>query len=172
MTRSSRFLSALSLFLLIVFGCSRSGPTPCSVTGKVTYKGQPVTGGTIAFHRIVATGADEEQSGSYGFSIKPDGTYEGASMPPEEYIVTIETESINPDRKTLIYQQPMGGGKNKMTADDYKKKMQEMGKFSGVTEAQGAYVKIPAKYGDKKSSPLKTKKLENGKNQLNFDLTD
>jgi hypothetical protein len=156
------------LFLVIVVGCAKNSQTPCSVFGKVTYKGQPVTGGTVAFART-----QEELSGIYGFSIKSDGTYEGSSMPAEEYVVVIETESINPNRRTATYQ-PRGmmaqDGK-KMDANAYKKKMQEMGKMPGVTEQQGTYVKIPKQYGDQKTSPLKAK-LENRKNELNFDLVD
>lgn len=166
-----RFLGLLTVFLLILSGCSKNSQTPCSVSGKVTYKGQPVTGGGIAFHRT-----QEELQGGYGFTINPDGTYTGSSMPAEEYIVTIETESINKDRPPPTYQPrgPAGMGKVggvKMDADSYRKKMQEMGKMPSVNEEQGKYVKIPAKYGDRKTSPLKAK-LDNGSNKKDFDLTD
>jgi hypothetical protein len=167
MNSTMRFILVLPLFLVIIIaGCGRSSKTPCSVYGKITYKGQPVTGGTIHFHRTL-----EQQKGSYGFSITPEGTYSGSSMPAEEYVVTIETESINPKRATPVYMPPMGESKDKMDANYYKKKMQEMGKDIGVTEAQGTYVKIPSKYSDEKTSPLKVK-LENGKNVKDFDLTD
>ncbi|HEY7326436.1 MAG TPA: hypothetical protein VH592_02270, partial [Gemmataceae bacterium] len=151
MTSLTRFFLIVPLFLAIVVGCASKSQTPCSVSGKVTYKGQTVTGGTISFSRT-----QEELSGSYGFSIKRDGTYEGSSLPAEEYVVVIETESINPDRPAKTYQ-PRGmrtqGGK-KIDANTYKQKMQEMGKMPGVKEEQGTYVKIPKQYGDKKTSPL------------------
>jgi hypothetical protein len=163
MTSLRRFLLLLPLILVIAVGCSKSR-TPCSVYGKVSYKGQPVTGGTISFHRV-----SEELSGSYGFPIKADGTYEGSSMPAEEYIVTVETESINKDRPIPTYS---GGGQNKgIQANDYREKMKKMGKMPGVTEEQGTYVKIPAKYNEKDKSGLKVK-LDNGKNKKDIDLAD
>jgi hypothetical protein len=168
MTPITRLFLALPLFLVFVAGCGGSSRTPCSVAGKITYKGQPVTGGSISFHRL-----GEEQKGSYGFYIKPDATYEGSSMPAEEYLVVIETESINPNRPAPTYQ-PKGmraEGGAKIDANSYRKKMQEMGKMPGVTEEQGTYVKIPKKYSDPKTSPLKVK-LEGRRNELNFDLED
>lgn len=168
MNPMSRSLLFFMLSVMVVFGCGKRSQTPCSVAGKVTYKGQPVTGGTIAFIRTL-----EDQHGGYGFTINPDGTYVGSSMPAEEYVVIVETESINKNRPVPEYKPrvPMGGGKEKMDPNAYRKKMQEMGKMPGITEAQGTYVKIPSKYGEKKTSPLKIK-LENGKNTYNPDLTD
>jgi hypothetical protein len=168
MTPITRFLLALPLLLLIVAGCGKSSQTPCSVYGKVTYKGQPVTGGTISFCRT-----QEELKGGYGYPIKADGTYEGSSMPAEEYVVVIETESLNPNRKTPTYQPKGMRTKDgaKMDANSYRKKMQEMGKMPAVSEEQGTFVQIPKKYSDKKTSPLKAK-LESRKNEVNFDLTD
>lgn len=162
MAPMSRFYLALPLLLLVVSGCT-SSRTPCSASGKITYKGQPVTGGTIAFHLTL-----EEQHGSLGFQIKPDGTYEAVGLQPKEYAVTIETESINKNRPKLVY----GGGQNKTGQDEYRKKQQEMGKGgAGITEGMGTYVKIPGKYSDKSKSGL-TVKLKNGKNDLPFVLED
>lgn len=168
MNAMSRFLLLLLLLVMVVTGCSRS-QAPCSVSGKITYKGQPVTGGSIAFLLTL-----ENQHGGYGFTINPDGTYTGSSMPAEEYVVIIETESINKNRPLPVYQ-PRGNmgvvGGAKIDANTYKKKMQEMGKLPGIKEEQGTYVKVPAKYGGKKTSPLRVK-LEKGKNSCDFDLTD
>jgi hypothetical protein len=161
MAPMSRYFLALPLLLVVISGCT-SSRTPCSASGKVTYKGAPVTGGTIAFHRM-----GEEEKGSLGFSIKPDGTYEAVGLQPKEYAVTIETESINQNRPKQVY----GGGKNQEGQDAYRKKMQEQGKAPGITAAQGTYVKIPPKYSDESKSGL-TVKLKNGKNDLNFDLAD
>jgi hypothetical protein len=159
MTRISRLLLTVVVLVLGVLGCT-SSKTPCSVSGKISYNGQPVTGGTIAFHRTI-----EGQSGSFGSPINADGTYEGTSMPAEEYIVTIETESMNAERLAKNY----GGGKDN-AQKLYREQMEKMGK-APVENKQGTYIKIPAKYNDKAKSGL-TAKLTRGKNTQNFDLTD
>jgi hypothetical protein len=161
MSRTSRVFCSIPLLFAII-GCSNS-KTPSGVSGKVTYKGEPVPGGTIAFHR---TG--ENQGGSYPFSLKPDGTYEGTGMPAEEMIVTIDTESINPDKPKQTYSQPGQGGS---PSSNYEKMMRERVPEAAVKSDGGKYVKIPPQYADKAKSPLKVT-LSKGKNPLNFDLKD
>jgi len=56
------------------------------VTGKVTYKGSPVTGGTV---HIVTEG------GNFPANIKRDGTFTAADIPAGPAKVTVETESIH-----------------------------------------------------------------------------
>ncbi len=161
MTHLIRFLLPLPLVLLILAGgCTGSSRTPCSVSGKITFNGQPVGGGTIGFWPT-----NEEQHGSYGYSINPDGSYEGAGMPAQDYIVVIETESINQNKP----KQDMMGGQNQKMNEMYRQKMKEMGKGGG--EPLGTYVKIPSKYGDQKTSDQRVT-LKNGKNVCNFDLKE
>lgn len=163
MTPLIRFALPVPLVVLIIAGCTGSSKTPCTVSGKVTYKGQPVTGGSIAFNPT-----SEDQQGMYGYDIKPDGTYEGtSSLPVGEYIVVIDTESLNPNKA----KQDAGGmgGKNEKMQQMYREKMKQMGK--GGNPPQGTYVQIPKKYSDKKTSDLKAK-LTSGKNVKDFELTD
>lgn len=151
------------LSAFVVAGCSQS-QTPSSISGKVTYKGQPVPSGTISFHR-----SGEDQSGVYPFPLKSDGTYEGAGMLAEEMIVTVETESANPKRQTDTYKRPGMKGDNPMA--EYDKMMREKGFKTATPTDANLYVLIPKKYADKKSTPLRAP-LKRGKNVLNFDLTD
>lgn len=162
MIAKTRLFLALPVIALIAFGCSKSR-TPCSVSGIVKHKGELVGGGTISFYPKI-----EEFSGGYGFTIKPDGTYEGSSLPAGEYLVSVETESANKDKKTPTYG-PAGGGGKGQSPSGYADKMRQMGKAPQSTEAQGKYVKIPDKYNDKAKSGL-TAKLINGKNKVDFDL--
>ncbi len=65
-----RFLLA-TVALLLSVGCSSSEPTgalTAAVKGKVTFKGQPVTKGTVAFE---PDGGGKEAFGT----IQPDGTF-------------------------------------------------------------------------------------------------
>src|SRR5438105_1232082 len=76
------------LAVVLVVSCNSTTSVPgAKVEGKVTYKGQPVTGGTLIFH----VGEDVSRSGT----IAPDGTYKVEGVPPGSVTVTVETESLN-----------------------------------------------------------------------------
>jgi hypothetical protein len=102
-----------------------------SVTGKVTYKGQPLPGGTVVFHPAKGKPA--------AGTIQADGTYAIQGVPPGLVVVTIETESVKagPDK----------GPKLKPPAKD-KEPTPGGGKAA-------RYVAIPRLYGDVKTSPLR-----------------
>ena len=173
MTRMTRCILALPLMLVIASGCS-SSKSGSSVQGTVTYNGQKVTAGTVTFHRTGGADKDSEQKGTYAFVIQPDGTYKGSSLPKEEMVVTVETETANPEhqkQKGPAYGPPAGQGMSmKEQQDMYKKKMAEQG--APVDAAQGGtYTKIPEKYSDPKQSPLR-KKFSGGKETFNIELTD
>ncbi len=158
MTGTSRFFLSLPVFLAVL-GCSNSN-TPSGVHGKVTYKGEPVPAGTVTFHR---TGKD--QIGSYPFSLNSDGSYEGTTMPAEEMVVTIDTESVNPNKPKPVYSgEQMGNA-------EYAKKMRERTPDAAKSSEAGKYVAIPPKYADKEKSPLKVT-LTKGKQKHNFELQD
>ena len=81
--------SAAMLFaslVLLATGCGKSGEPVGTVSGKITYQGQPVTEGSVSFNndRLGASGTGE---------IQPDGTYQlatqGAGLPPGSYKVCI-----------------------------------------------------------------------------------
>ncbi len=100
MNSPSRLLLSLMLILALALGCSK-GRTPSKVSGKVTYKGQPVPGGVVSFHR-----QGEETSGVYSFNLNSEGVYSGTDLPAEEMIVTVDTESLNPNRVKQTYGPP------------------------------------------------------------------
>jgi hypothetical protein len=132
-------------------GCNKGNPNaPSSVSGKVTYNNEPVTAGNVKFY--TSEGAE------YNCAIKPDGTYSGTDMPAGDLVVVIETESANKDIKKPTY----GGGGGMQSP---------VGKPGESAQGGGAYVKIPKKYSDKKTSGLK-ETLSKGKNTKNFDLAD
>jgi hypothetical protein len=148
MSRPRFLVLILPLSLVLVAGCGSNKSAPAKVSGKITYQNAPVTGGTIVFH-----GAD---GGIYSCGILADGTYEGTDLPAGDLKVTIETESINPNRKMPAY-----GGKAGTQSP----------KPEGATTGGGTYVKIPPKYADKDQSGL-TVTLAKGKQTKDFTLTD
>src|SRR5262245_681756 len=126
MIAKGRLLLALPLVcgLLLLAGCKRGNPhAPARVTGKVTYKSAPVPGGTITFHAPDGT--------QYPTNIGPDGSY-GVELPAGDLLVSVETESLNPDRKIPTYDEKnvrVGG------ADGEDVRQKERGR--GVGQEQG-----------------------------------
>ena len=149
----------LALFLGLVVGCSSSTnpEAPARVSGVVTYQGKPVPGGTIAFHPV--------GKAPYSSSIGADGTYEVVDLPIGEMVVTVESESVNPDRKSQSYGGAIG---EKMKAE----RMKAEGKAGTAPQPPtGRYRKIPSTYANAKTSPL-TVTLEHGRQVKPIELKD
>lgn len=72
-------------FLLILIGCNSQDPNKNTVTGKVTYKGEPIPLGKITFYdnnsKVVASGGIA--SGAYRMENVPQGPVKiGITVPP------------------------------------------------------------------------------------------
>jgi hypothetical protein len=155
MTRVRVLFGASLIFAVAAFGCAKNPHAPAKVSGSVSYKGNPVKGGTIQFY-----GSD---GAAYSCQISPDATYSVTDIPEGELVVTVETESINPARKAAV------GGK------DYERRMSTMQPPPPdrapppASQLQGFYVKIPEKYGNSKTSPV-TVVIKSGRQVRDIEL--
>ena len=144
--------------LLIFSACSRPSYRDGfgQVQGTITFKNQPLSGGTIHFF------LDQEKVGS--FMIRGDGTY-AAEIPLGTVKAAIETVSVK-------YQDRAG-------REAVLKMMKEQGfdvdpdqrnpKSPAFTGGNAKYVDIPERYGDPEKSDLECKVVR-GKQTCNFDL--
>lgn len=147
---------AFSTAAVCSVGCSKSSSSGNFVSGSVSYKGTPVTGGTILLH------AGEKV---FPASLGPDGNYTCAGVPAGDYTVTIDNKHLkNVGDPRDIMKKMGGGGPDKMPKD--LAKVQEMSKGNAPK-----YVPIPEKYASAKTSSL-TVKVESGKNTRDLTLTD
>jgi hypothetical protein len=157
-----------------VLGCTQK----TSVTGTITYKGQPVKAGTVYFLY--------EQGGQYQSDLKPDGSYQFMDVPAGNVRVLVDTETFNPEQKPLSYSQ-----QQRKVSQGYAKSMNEydqaMGRGGGEKKDAAAaapglskeqkealakvYVKIPKNYASEKTTPL-TYTVERGPQVKTFDLSD
>jgi protein-disulfide isomerase len=166
--RLTRWLFVVPLFLSIVLlGCSKkAGQVPTgTVSGKVTYKNAPVTGGAMAFHGKDAAGKDALSRAV----LKGDGTYTAIGVPLGDVVVTIETDLLDPAGKTTKE------GKDAKQFKAIKSEEFIKGKLKIATtvpaDPEQKYVKIPEKYKSEKTSPLSLKIAE-GSQTKDLDLQD
>lgn len=90
MNRSITSVALAAGLVLVATGCG-GGRDTATVTGRVTYKGQPLTAGSVAIHvagRRPATGP-----------INPDGTYRVEQAPVGEAKVAVQTPRPAPATK-------------------------------------------------------------------------
>jgi hypothetical protein len=161
--------------ILALVGCQSGGNNqfPAKVSGKVTYNGALVTGGTITFHGGDGTPYEE--------AITPEGTYKFVNLPEGTMTVTIETESFNPNKKQEAYRSggggqaamyaKSGGGGGGRVDKSAPKGGAPKSPYLGEPSGGPVYVKIPDKYRDKAKSGLSVT-LKKGDQTQNFELTD
>ena len=163
------------VFALSAFGCG--GPPPSAkLTGKITYKGQLVKGGTIML---------KYESTQATTGIGPDGTYMFNDMPLGHASVLIETESYNPTAEKPVYAKAVSG-EAATRAKMANQQAEAMGKGKGnekaaetttglggpnAAELAKLYTKIPVKYTNEKTSGLSIT-VEKGAMTKDFELTD
>jgi hypothetical protein len=156
----ARLVALLPFCLGMALGCGGSSNTPGKVEGKITYNGTALGGGTIRFE-------SPSGGGVYGAGIKPDGTYSITDMSSGDMVVTIETESINPNKQIPSYGGAPGDPMSKAMAPRAELEKQGVGKAT----SGGNYVKIPDKYNNPQTSGLKVT-VGKGNQTENFTLTD
>jgi hypothetical protein len=148
----------LVLPLLGPSGCTAGKPGLGTVTGRVTYRGQPVTGGSITF--VAAPAAAGE--GRYTFGVDAHGSYFASQLPVGVFHIAIETESA----------------KNRGNPADMLKKMrpppgvQVPAVLTPSPEAAAnmpRYMKLPARYAKAETSGLSLTVAE-GRQRMDFDL--
>ncbi len=136
-------------YVAFLIGCGRGNDTKNLIlTGKITYKGAIVSGGTI---KLVPTDSKIVPVTS---QINPNGTYSVVPTGLGDMKVAIETESIKGQTGAAYTVPPTRKGLPEITDANLPK-----------------YVKIPGKYANEASSGL-TVTIQKGKNQKDFELTD
>jgi hypothetical protein len=147
------------VLLVSLAACGPKNPNaPGKVSGVVTYKGEILKSGNVTFH------VGEQKTG-YNAAIDTDGKYQAFDLPTGTHVVTIETESLNPDRKVPTYGARQGKGKGGMS---------EQAAMMGAPDPKmlaERFRAIPKKYADPKTSGLSVT-IKQGVQTVNFDLVD
>jgi hypothetical protein len=140
-------LAACGIVGLLFGGCGPKRAATFPVKGRVTYMGQPVTQGSIAFYPAegrMATG-----------DIGPDGRYSlttfraGDGAQPGQHRVTIDAKRI-------------------MDAPGQPKSLKEEGRMGSLAAGKVEWL-VPEKYSHRETSPL-TVEVTHGQNTIDFNL--
>ena len=111
--RRLRRLFALSVTALALTGCGQSGPPQGTITGHVTYQGQPLTAGEVNLFQKetgTATTAPLDSAGDFEVDSRmPAGTYNVTFIPPRPKQLPPGTplEEPAPFPVPLKYQDPV-----------------------------------------------------------------
>jgi hypothetical protein len=150
----------LSIALLPLIGCGpkrtlRGG----AVSGKITYKGQPVNGALLRFYPI--PGPDPEVP---PIAVKQDGTFLASTIPPGDYKIVVEP-SQGPPRG-------MGGGMPPMQGMDPAKAAEMKQKLTQVQgEMPAPTIPFPNKYKRLDTTDLK-QTIVQGEQTMDLELKD
>jgi hypothetical protein len=167
LVRRARQICCLAALVLLA-GCG--GVKTANVNGKVTFKNQPVTGGTIVFRS-----ADDPKINPASGVINPDGTFSVDKVPVGKVKVTIDNRNLKNDGAPPTTR---GGPDLKRTMqpppdmpEEAKKKMAERpGQQIGGTEKPvGTYMPIPDSYADVEKSGL-SYDIHSGNNEITVEL--
>jgi hypothetical protein len=145
-----RRLRIAVLVFSIVLSAAGCGSSSSSVSGKVSYKGQPLRGGTISFF------GDKDWTASSHLS--EEGAYSIANVPPGQVRIAVETKTARPPT-------PPRGAMPKPPKDAPVPK----GSMYDTEGQAKRYVPIPDQYADKDRSGL-TYDVKPGKHEHNIEL--
>ncbi len=167
--RFTAFTLPLAMVALALTSC---GPRSGSLSGKVTYKGEPLKGGFITFLGPQTYSAD----------IKLDGSYEVPKMVSGTYRIGIDTEALKIageskgppfmkfDPSSKLPKEAKEPPTQKLPVDPSKFGYSVPNPSAEYDPAK-RYVKIPAKYKDPNQSGL-TYDFPGGTRTYNIELTD
>jgi len=148
----SLFLPGL---LLLTVGCGSKG----TITGNVSYKGTPITAGTILF--VPENGAPQVSAPI------TEGKYTAEKVPPGPAKVAITSDYTGPMALTPM-QRAMQGGMGKGPAGEIPEGPKKL--LEGAAQAKEKKgVKIPEKYASPSTADL-TYTVKGGSQEHNIDL--
>jgi hypothetical protein len=139
----------LALLCLTATGCGSSG----SVSGKVSFNGEALGGGTVVF--------TSEGQGSATSQIGPDGSYKIDKIPVGPVKIAVETKSAQPAKRPPGMPTP--------PADAMAKDASSSPLYNPQNQSKGKYVPIPEDLGDPNKSG-QTLTVTGGSQTYNIEL--
>lgn len=139
----------LVVVLAMPFSLAGCGESTATVSGKVSFQGNTLKGGSVIF-------VPQDGKPGASASIGEDGMYTMAKAPLGKVTVCVETRSLDPSRFSQIPKDFKIPGKNPNAPPD-------------VDKMAKRFTSIPEKYADPKTSNL-TYTVEAGQQKNDIDL--
>ncbi len=172
----SGLLLAIFAMTLVVCGCAgKNDSDRVQLTGKVSYKGNPVTGGDVTLHPM-----SPSKGTPTNLKIGADGILTITGVDPGEYKMVINTDSVKAAGSGPAPSLPGKGSSDTVKAPPSgmpQPPKDLAGSGSGPkiestnTSKQPVFVAIPTKYKAVGTTPL-TITLVKGKQEKDFELVD
>jgi hypothetical protein len=143
---------AVSVGLLLLAGCGSSRPQSGVVTGKITYKGQPVNGASLMLYPT-----KPGEGAGVTIPVDQEGNFRAADVPLGEYKVVVEGARE---------QSNIPPGPANMTPEEKEKRKELMEKMKTK-----ATIPFPSKYTNEKTTDL-TCTVNKGEQTVNLELKD
>jgi len=108
---SARLAVILGLLVSVCWcvGCGSEGPPVGSISGKVTYNGEPVTGGIVTLFNQqtgIGAGGELDASGTYHIELIQTGDYQVAIAPEPPDLAAMEAIHLGKMPRETIVQPP------------------------------------------------------------------
>jgi hypothetical protein len=146
---------AIALCLLLTAGCGGKGTVPgtVKVSGKVTYKGSPLDGGTIIF-------------------ISEDGRFSGTGRIASDGTFTLTTGAV-PGNNKVVIKKVVGdvSAKPEEGMDEGQFEAQSIGNPGTAAKRKKIGETLPAQYSDPDKTILTFPVPDGGTSEANFNLT-
>jgi hypothetical protein len=137
----------LSLGLLVLGGCA-SKKKAATLTGTITYNGQPLNGGTLKFYNTAG------ETPPFSLKVTQKGTFRSSDVPPGNYKIVVEgSPGFTPNTSGLSPEQ--------LAAQ----------KAEIEKRSTPATIPFPDKYKKRTSTPL-TAEVGASNQELKLELTD
>lgn len=143
----------MTALLLVAAGC---GSSSGRISGKISYKNNPLPGGTVTFY------GPGENGWAKTARIGDDGSYRLEEVPKGTARIIVETQTLKPNPMAKAMAARMTKGK------DIPPEMLKNSPF-GQMQEEAKYVAIPPKYSKAETSGL-TYEVKAGKQEHNINL--
>jgi hypothetical protein len=146
----------VSIVLLPLMGCGSRDKQGGVISGKITYKNQPVNGAMLQLHPDPGPGVE------ISIPVTQEGTFRASNIPPGEYKIVVSSSQAPPGGRNMP---TIPKGTDPAKAEEMRQKLQQM---QGQDAPTIAY---PNKYKNIASTDLKCT-IKEGDQTLPLELKD
>jgi hypothetical protein len=151
-----RRILIVAIVFLPLLGCGPKRSQGGTVSGTITYKGQPVNGAMLRLYPVSGEGEVVQ------IPVTQEGTFKGNDIPSGEYKIVVEASQIPPE---MMREVEIPKGMDPAKAEEMKQKFQQAHK-------EAPTIAFPIKYKSSSTTDLKCTITQGKQESLNLELKD